>query len=192
MYSVTYQPRVDDYLSVHAEVGSQTINPWRLAITTTISYAVILGSIVFVLARAADTFAIVVFCLILGLSFVWSLYKIIFRIPSIVRARLEKVLATKKNIGMSVPTTISLFPGYVESASRLGRLQWAWDQVEEIVEVDGYIQIHAGISCLFVPRQAFLETADADLFLEAARAYHHDALSRPTHLTDQPPWECAS
>jgi len=115
-----------------------------------------------------------------------------WRMQQIVIKKTTAALAKRKNVSLAVPTTVRLFPGYIESASTLGCDRSHWAVIESIGWQSEYLLINAGLKTYFVPGHAFASPQDAEAFTNHALRLWQDSRDAPVDLTCPAPWSNSS
>lgn len=109
------------------------------------------------------------------------------RTRALIARRVRMMFEKKKNIGLAVPATITLYDDYLESSSTLERTQIAWDVVEDIARHDGFVLISYSLSIIFLPERIFKDESACAAFVELAQSLHAAAHAQPGDLTT-PRW----
>ncbi len=104
------------------------------------------------------------------------------------KRKMHAHLAQFKNIGLAVPSTITLHEGYLETNSALASGRLTWDIIEAIRREGGYLIFQVGPLGHFVPDRAFETTQDADAFTEHALRLIEAARARTPDLRESPHW----
>ena len=181
-FTITYQPTLDDQVNANLTSTMDHVHPWRATAIRLVFYLGGGGVLVYLNHKQGNVeltrfFAIMVAAI--SVSAVVSAVRMRKRMALRLRVMFEK----KKNIGLAVPATVTLYDGYLESASTLERTQVAWDVVEEVVRRDGFVLITYGLAIIYLPERIFEGESACAAFVAEAQSLHAAAYAQPGDLT---------
>jgi len=185
-YTLTYQPTIDDHAHAAVLIGSGNLRLWRVWLSKVVFYLVVGGGLAYFVTANGNGRLGMAYGLSMVFLFALSIVSTLGMRRKI-ETRVRKMYEQKKNIGLAVPSSISLYDGYLETSSTLERSQIAWDVIETISRRDGLVLITYGLASVFVPERIFEDESACAAFVELAQSLHAAAHAQPGDLTT-PRW----
>lgn len=187
--TVTFQPTIDDQVAVTSlQAMGITRQQWVLIVFYLLVFVVISAYFLSRWWRMGYTEPVEVLTLVVIATFV-TIVLTYARRKHAVRQAVQRHYDNSKNIGLLVPSTLSLHEDYVAERSTLSAGYHRWVVIEQVLHRGGYLMMKTGGLALYVPDRAFDSPEAAARFRATAERLFEASRTSDPDLRAAAPWE---